>query len=297
MNTAKNPKNPQGQNKNLPLYKAIVRAIPDMLFRVNGDGTYIEYIHEDNENLLVSPEEFIGKKIMDIMPEQHSPNMMECLENALLTGKLQIYEYSLAIKGEHKSFEARFVSYDDNEVLVIVRDITDQKILEEDLHHLAHYDSLTGLPNRVLFFDRLEHAIDLAKRNRYQIVVMMIDTDDFKNINDTYGHEAGDIVLQEIARRLSSSVRISDTVARLGGDEFGMILENIENDLIPKTIAEKIISAFSSPVQVNGDALVLTVSIGISISAGDKDTKTMLKNADQAMYQVKNSVKGGYRIY
>ena len=297
MNTAKNPKNPQGQNKNLILYKAIVRAIPDMLFRVNGDGTYIEYIHEDNENLIVSPQEFLGKKIVDIMPVEHSPKMMECIENALLTGKLQIYEYPQAIKGVPKSFEARFVSYDDNEVLVIVRDITDQKILEEELHHLAHYDSLTGLPNRVLFFDRLEHAIDLAKRNRYQIVVMMIDTDDFKNINDTYGHEAGDIVLQEIARRLSSSVRISDTVARLGGDEFGVILENIENDLVPKIIAEKISSAFSSPIQVNGDAFRISVSIGISISAGDKDTKTMLKNADQAMYQVKNSIKGGYQIY
>jgi diguanylate cyclase (GGDEF)-like protein/PAS domain S-box-containing protein len=180
----------------------------------------------------------------------------------------------------------------------ISTDITERKIAEQRLQHLATHDPLTGLPNRVLLFDRLNHAMALAKRNETHVALLFIDLDGFKNINDEHGHEKGDFVLQELANRLQERARASDTIARLAGDEFIYILENISVDVHPSKVAERLLSSIREPFNINGDEVYLTASIGVSIFPEDgADPHDLLRNADTAMYRNKEAGKDGYMLY
>ena len=164
--------------------------------------------------------------------------------------------------------------------------------------HLAYHDNLTGLPNRQLFYDRLNHAVAHAKRHGYLLGVFFLDLDGFKQINDSLGHEIGDLLLKEVAQRLQGCVRESDTVARLSGDEFTVILENISRKQDAATIAEKILKKLSEPIVLDGNEPIISTSIGISLFPNDgNDTKTLLKQADTAMYRVKCNEKNHYRFY
>lgn len=189
---------------------------------------------------------------------------------------------------------------DQNRLLVEDRDQLELKILErtEALDRLAHYDALTGLPNRFLFNDRLRHALARASRDDYRISVLLIDLDRFKNINDTAGHPAGDELLRQVAARLQGHARDEDTVSRLGGDEFALILENFDQDEMPAVIADKIQRNLRLPFVVEGSEIYLTASIGISLFPDDaNDTVTLLKNADAAMYRAKAEGKNKYHYY
>ena len=180
----------------------------------------------------------------------------------------------------------------------IVRDITDRKLAEQKIMHLAHHDQLTGLPNRALFFDRLKQSIQLAKRNGQREAVMFLDLDGFKRVNDTLGHDAGDLLLQEVAHRLQRILRSSDTVARVGGDEFTFVLNNIEEDENAGMIAKKIIAVLSEPFGLNGQQCQVGGSIGISIFPDDgHDFEALLKQADEAMYRAKQRGKNTYQFY
>ncbi|MDD3324852.1 MAG: diguanylate cyclase [Sulfurospirillaceae bacterium] len=175
----------------------------------------------------------------------------------------------------------------------IYQSILEQKETEERLKYLAYYDSLTSLPNRFLFNDRLEQAIARTKRNNSMLALCFVDLDNFKYINDTFGHEAGDKVLRETASKLKSAVRNTDTVCRLGGDEFTVILEDARNLEDVKSIAEKVIFNFTHPLNLD-DTTEYTISgsIGISIYPDDaQNEKTLLKYADMAMYQAKKKGK------
>jgi diguanylate cyclase (GGDEF)-like protein/PAS domain S-box-containing protein len=177
-------------------------------------------------------------------------------------------------------------------------DITDQKKAEEELKQKAFYDSLTGLPNRQLFHERLKHAIDNANRNTEPIGVLLLDIDEFKNVNDTRGHHAGDIVLQSIAGRISKCIRTSDTLARLGGDEFVIIVESPQDIDCLCLVADNIISDFMTPYVVEDSEFHLGVSVGIAVypDAG-KNPEVLLKNADLAMYESKKKGKNRYNIF
>ena len=177
-------------------------------------------------------------------------------------------------------------------------DITDHKKAEEELKEKAFYDLLTGLPNRQLFNERLKHAIDNASRNEVIIGVLLLDIDEFKNVNDTLGHHAGDMVLQNIAGRISKCIRKSDTLARLGGDEFVIIIEG-PNDIDSLClVADNIISDFMTPYIVDGTEFHLGVSVGITVypEAGE-NPEVLLKNADLAMYESKQKGKNRYNIF
>jgi diguanylate cyclase (GGDEF)-like protein len=175
---------------------------------------------------------------------------------------------------------------------------TRRKKAEQRLMRLALYDSLTGLPNRTLFFDRMNQLLTLAKRNQYLLAVLYMDIDRFKVINDTLGHEVGDIVLQEASKRLVSCMRKSDTVARAGGDEFIGICPRIAVVDDAGVLARKIIAAFSEPFTLKGNKCAIGVSIGISVYPMDGDESEMLINkADSAMYRVKESGRGGYTYF
>ena len=167
--------------------------------------------------------------------------------------------------------------------------VTDQKRAEESIRRNAYYDLLTGIPNRRLLQDRLELEIKKANRTNRLIAMMIIDLDRFKEVNDSYGHDVGDILLQEAARRISTCVRESDTVARLGGDEFTVILPELPDIGHADDAAQKILTKLSEPYRINGEIIQIEASIGISIYPNDaKNISALMKNADQAMYIAKS---------
>ncbi|MBF0558928.1 MAG: diguanylate cyclase [Nitrospirae bacterium] len=177
----------------------------------------------------------------------------------------------------------------------ILTDITHRKLNEEHLKSLAHYDVLTGLPNRSLFYDRLTHAILDAHRRNQKLAVMFIDLDDFKPVNDTLGHDIGDRLLRKAAQRLKKCVRESDTVARLGGDEFTVIISDVKDVRDAENVAEKVISALNQTFVIKEKDCFIGASIGISIYPDDgQDAETIIKNADTAMYYAKHHGKNNY---
>lgn len=169
---------------------------------------------------------------------------------------------------------------------------------ESILQRLAHEDALTALPNRALLMDRLEQSIAQAKRQQGQFAVLFVDLDHFKSINDTLGHEAGDIVLVEVANRLKLCVREMDTVARLGGDEFMLILTDIRDTRDVVVVAEKVLKRLSQAFDINGGEYFIGGSIGISFYPNDgTDVDTLIKNSDAAMYRAKDEGREGYQFY
>jgi diguanylate cyclase (GGDEF)-like protein/PAS domain S-box-containing protein len=178
------------------------------------------------------------------------------------------------------------------------RDVTDRFLTEERLKQLANFDSLTGLPNRALLFDRLNQAMARANRARRFIGVMFLDLDRFKNVNDSLGHDSGDLLLKAVADRLSHRIRDGDTIARLGGDEFIFILDNIAQPEDTPLLAQKILLAFSSPFHLKERELFISASIGISVFPTDgQNSETLLKNADTAMYRAKERGKNQFQLY
>lgn len=173
---------------------------------------------------------------------------------------------------------------------VVTTDITEHKLVAERIQCIAHHDSLTGLPNRLLFSDRLNHAMSQAKRDACQFALMYLDLDKFKPVNDSFGHAIGDELLQGVASRIRTEVRESDTVARVGGDEFVVILPNIASRKVAETVAQKIITAIAMPFQLGSqkEPVEIGVSIGIAIYPADaNDADALIKAADRAMYKAK----------
>ncbi len=184
-------------------------------------------------------------------------------------------------------------------VSLIFRDITERKQAEEKIRQLAHYDSLTGLPNRALFYDRLGQAIGLARRERYEVALMYIDLDRFKAVNDTLGHGAGDELLKAVADRIRARLRDSDTVARLGGDEFIAILPKIVNHADVAKVARKLLGALSAPFPLAGAGREISIgaSIGVAVFPADaEDMDPLIKAADAAMYEAKQT-RNDFRFY
>lgn len=180
----------------------------------------------------------------------------------------------------------------------VCTDISSSKNYEEKLHHQAHHDALTGLPNRLLFQDRFEDALRRAERHRTQSAVMLLDLDRFKHVNDSLGHAAGDLLLKAIAERLCALLRKSDTVARFGGDEFALLLDSVEDTQDAARVARKLLAALSDPIKIGDHEIVVSGSIGISCYPQDgDDAETLFKNADVAMYRAKNEGRDNYRFF
>jgi diguanylate cyclase (GGDEF)-like protein/PAS domain S-box-containing protein len=178
---------------------------------------------------------------------------------------------------------------------VVTTDITEHKLSEERIQHVAHHDNLTGLANRMLFNDRLKQAITLAKRNSSQIALLYLDLDKFKPVNDTFGHSVGDELLKGVGERLQRQVREYDTVARLGGDEFAVILPDLSRREYAETVARRIAAALSAPFQLGSQvqSLEIGTSIGIAVYPVDaKDMEALIKAADEDMYLAKQKRRG-----
>ena len=183
-------------------------------------------------------------------------------------------------------------------VLASVRDITERKALEEQLAHQAFHDSLTDLPNRALFMDRLDHALAQADRQVDKVAVLFVDLDNFKLINDSLGHEVGDRLLVAVADRLRACLRPGDTAARLGGDEFTILLEGVTDTRGATQVAERVAEALRAPFDLEERRLFTSASIGIVLNTTAQDEPgDLLRNADLALYQAKGNGKAGYTVF
>jgi diguanylate cyclase (GGDEF)-like protein/PAS domain S-box-containing protein len=183
-------------------------------------------------------------------------------------------------------------------IVAIFQDVTEQKLSEQRLHQLAHYDVLTNLPNRRTFAERIQHEIDLAVRRNTMIAVVFIDIDHFKTINDSLGHATGDLVLQSVANRLRACLRIGDTVARIGGDEFVVLLEGNSKRETFERVAQKLAESLTEAVTIDGREMYVAASMGISVFPHDgTDSETLLRNADTAMYRAKTAGRNCWRFF
>jgi diguanylate cyclase (GGDEF)-like protein/PAS domain S-box-containing protein len=183
-------------------------------------------------------------------------------------------------------------------VVLTSRDVTQRKVAEERIQYLAHHDTLTDLPNRALMRDRLHVSLAQAQRWQYAVAALFIDLDRFKIVNDTLGHTAGDALLQEIAARLRQCTREGDTVARVGGDEFMLILPNLSNPQGAATVAQKVLHALSQPVNIGGQDVFVSASMGVSLFPDDAESADeLILNADTAMYSAKRRGRNNYQFF
>lgn len=180
----------------------------------------------------------------------------------------------------------------------MLQDVTEHKATEARLWDMAHHDPLCGLPNRLLLYDRLNHAITRAQRSKQQLALMLFDLDDFKTTNDNYGLQTGDSLLIEISTRLQRYARECDTVARLGGDEFTLIIEQLKEPRDAAVVAQKLLEAMQEPVCLDGRYIQVTCSLGIALYPDDATTlEELLKVADSAMFQAKRAGKNNFQFY
>ena len=278
---------------------ATFEAIPDLFFLMETDGTIIEYHTSNKVNLYVSPESFIGKSIVDILPSNIASKFEQNIKKVISKGGVVNFEYDLSMPHATVYFEAR-ITYltDKNKIIAIVRDISEQHHASETIKVHACYDALTGLPNRFLALDRLSKMIKEAERNNEITAVLFLDLDDFKKVNDSLGHEVGDKLLIESAVRLSKVIRKKDTVGRLGGDEFILLLRGLSAECNALSIVENLLGIFREPFVIDGRELILTLSIGIAMfPENGKDTSELLRNADTAMYKAKSLGRNTYSFF
>jgi diguanylate cyclase (GGDEF)-like protein len=220
--------------------------------------------------------------------KDHEPELENAIERSgEVEGKVQEAAEQLSIVNQALEHEIR-------EREVLEHQLASVRQQEASARHEAFHDPLTGLPNRVLFNDRLEHGLAQAKRHNWTLAIMFLDLDEFKSINDQHGHDVGDQVLQIISKRLVETTRVDDTVSRHGGDEFLYLIMEVDSKEDIELIAEKIIKAIQAPCMVGKLELVITASIGISVFPDDGESADVLiKSADKAMYQAKRT-KSGY---
>ncbi len=182
-------------------------------------------------------------------------------------------------------------------VVVTARDVTERRALEDQLAHQAYHDALTGLANRVLFTDRIVHALERGHRRRNLFAVLFIDLDDFKTVNDSLGHAAGDELLVEVARRIKACIRPEDTCARLGGDEFAVMIEEITSPDAAVIVAKRILGRMAAPLTIMGSGITVQGSVGIALGTGEQTVNEITRSADLAMYRAKGEGKGRYALY
>ena len=287
--------------------QAIIHNAMDGIITINEAGEILGFNPAAEQIFGYKQQEILGKNLNMLMPEPFQSEHDSYLNRYMQTGQAKIIgvcgREMIAVRKNGEQFPMELSASEmilggQRYFIGIVRDITERKQAEEKLAYLAHYDYLTDLPNRALFLENLEHDISLAKRNNYKVAVLFLDLDGFKKVNDTLGHDAGDMLLRGVSKRLKDAIRASDTVARVGGDEFIFVLNVIGSDGDAALMANKIIMALSDPFELKGQRSHVGGSIGISLyPEGSQDPETLIKQADNAMYLAKQSGKNTYKFY
>ncbi len=284
------------------LLRLALNGIPDV-FLIYDHDLRIQFVNERGMAFFArGSADIVGKRDEDLLPREVAQILHTALARAHTSKTTHSEELSFALHGRSHTVSTTYVPMvDDNggirQILGLLHDVTQRRQAEERLSFLAQYDSLTGLPNRYLLLDRLDAAMQRARRNNTLLGVMFMDIDRFKQINDTHGHAIGDVLLQQVAERLAGSLRATDTVARLGGDEFTVLVENAANVDEITAIADKIKNAFATPFHTDSGVVFTTTSIGITIYPfDDHDRDGLLKNADTAMYHAKQD-RNAWTLY
>lgn len=270
--------------------QAIIKAIPDLLFTIDRSGKIVDFEQGESVPLLLPEEDFINKHVSHTLPDFLAQRTLQALHKTLDEGESDYYEYELNLTGQQHFFMARTSPINQNRMLVVVIDITERKKSENALHWQATHDSLTKLPNRVLFYDRLNQAIAESARYKQPFCLLYIDLNDFKAVNDTYGHLNGDLLLILVAERIRDTIRESDTAARLAGDEFAIIVNHSNFDEAQQ-VTDKLRQQLALEYELN-DGVLLNISASIGVACYPHDGKNadeLISYADDTMYNDKRS--------
>jgi diguanylate cyclase (GGDEF)-like protein/PAS domain S-box-containing protein len=279
-------------------FRSLVTNSSDIIVVIDPDTT-ISYSTPSAERLLGS-QDIAGARLLDLLSPEVGESAVATIAGCLERPSANAGDRWLVRHGDGswRHFDVAIVNLlDDPTVRGLVctmRDIEERVRFEAQLERQVFYDPLTGLPNRMLFGDRLQHALARAKRTGAQIGVLFADLDDFKMVNDTGGHVLGDHLLIEVARRIEAVLRASDTPARLSGDEFAVLIEDLSDLLQATLVAEELLKCLRRPFRIKGSDLAVTVSIGLVLSDGDNSPEELLRHADTAMYEAKRA--GGDRF-
>jgi len=274
----------------------VFSVIPDLIFLLDKNHKILEYRAGNFSDLYLPPDKFLGQSMCQVLPAYVASPIKKAINKCFSSDSIQLIEYELEVHGESKWFEARVSHSTSDRVIMLVRDISELKRKQESIIYQSNHDALTNLYNRAFAIDYLNQKLKEASRNNSAISVFFIDVDDFKNINDQYGHELGDKVLILVANVLTETVRQRDLVARFGGDEFMVVLEDINNNQSLQLVAEKILNKLSE--QENQLHPPISVSIGISsCQNGNVSSNKLISQADIAMYESKNLGKHTVSIF
>ena len=292
------------QEQEIQLLSQAVEQSPASVV-ITDTNANIEYVNQKFEEVTgYNDEEVIGKN-PNILKSGQTPSKryqemwQTLLDKQTWTGEIQNRKKNGEIYWEHAQIAPVIDSKGEvTHYMAIKEDITEKKRQEERIIHQAHYDSLTGLPNRFLALDRLSQMIKESERSATKVAVLFLDLDGFKRVNDSMGHESGDSLLTLAANRLSESVREEDTVCRLGGDEFIVLIKGLEKSEDARQVASNLIARFREPVMLEGRELVITTSIGIAMYPTDGLTPAeLLRNSDTAMYHAKDLGRNTYQYF
>lgn len=281
-------------------YASLIANASDVIVIVGADGT-LRFVSPASERTFgLRPEEMTGKVLSDLWVGEDRDKLRSFLAEVVGTSSGTVGPVELRFERGENRYVMEGVGSNLMQdpavqgVALNFRDVSDRKALEEQLRQLAFHDPLTLLANRNLFRDRVQHALTLAQRGPSLVAVLFLDLDNFKNINDSLGHDAGDRLLQAAAQRIVKATRSSDTVARLGGDEFAILLENVATTAEVEQVAAALIETLASPFTLDGAEVRVGASIGVATSSRETGAEALLSNADIAMYHAKASGKNRY---
>jgi diguanylate cyclase (GGDEF)-like protein/PAS domain S-box-containing protein len=284
-------------------YASLIRHATDVIMITDTEGRLRFASPAAARTFAIQPDELVGRNLLDLWADGDRERLGTFLAEVAATRGRPVGPVEAVVEAGERRSTLECVGnnlLDDTAIAGLTlnfRDVTERKTLEEQLRRLAFHDPLTLLANRSLFWNRVEHALALAQRASQRVAVMFIDLDNFKNVNDTLGHDAGDRLLQAAAQRLVKSTRPSDTVARLGGDEFAILLEGIGGEADVERVAASVSEAFHRPLLLDGRETDTTASIGVACSRPGDDAEQLLRNADIAMYSAKAAGKARLVVF
>jgi diguanylate cyclase (GGDEF)-like protein/PAS domain S-box-containing protein len=291
-------------------FNTFIKVMPDTALILSESGVYVDIYGSSGGLLSHSVKELLNKNVADVLPKRDAAPIMAVIEKTLASNEIQVFEYELKVPKGKVTFEGRTapIVYEQSggvsqrHVLWMTRDITVRKEAEKKVEKLAYFDPLTNLPNRRLLTERLTRCVERINRTHKTGALLFLDIDNFKRINDSLGHSIGDEFLVELAKRLSSVVRTTDTLARIGGDEFVVLLEYVgENNEHANTeaaiVAQKLQQVFYKKFEVGASAFHASGSLGICLIDNTLTVDNILKFADTAMYRSKGKGGNSYSFY
>jgi diguanylate cyclase (GGDEF)-like protein/PAS domain S-box-containing protein len=285
-------------------FQALVQYSSDAIIVIDHAGR-VDYASPSTTHVIgEDPDDLRGKPFLDLVAEHDQGRFSQALGATRDSESTAALEFELASSRGRLDVEAVCTNLIDNEdvrgVVVNIRDIAERKGFERQLAHQAFHDEITGLANRALFRDRVTHSLERVSRGVVAgMAVLFLDIDDFKVVNDTLGHQVGDLLIREVGARIAESTREVDTAARLGGDEFAVLVESGEGRFDPSQLADRLLATIAEPIEVDGNNLLVTGSIGIAQTIRGKSITVdeLLRNADVAMYSAKGDGKGVRRTF